>query len=154
MTIVQSDDYPVAARAIKNLFRFTSHAATSPAVFPPRNFMLQSCQARLTKNLRQRKVSSSSCYSISVVTLTLINVDYKCPPSHPIKRHAFSPESTSPSLSRTICRPCVDDLRLGQTTRTTPIFVHLKYGFGSCQRSLHLICFKEILPQESHLPQE
>ncbi len=43
MTIVQSDEYPVAAHAIKvkDLLQLTPQAATSPAVFPPGNAMLQ-----------------------------------------------------------------------------------------------------------------
>jgi hypothetical protein len=41
MTIVQSDDYPVAARAIKDLFQLTQWAATSSEAFPLGNIMLQ-----------------------------------------------------------------------------------------------------------------
>jgi hypothetical protein len=41
MIIVQSDDQPVATRAIKDLFQLTPHAVMSPAVFPPGNVVLQ-----------------------------------------------------------------------------------------------------------------
>jgi hypothetical protein len=41
MTIVQSNDYPVAARAIKDLFRLTPQAATNPGVFTQGNIRLQ-----------------------------------------------------------------------------------------------------------------
>ncbi len=40
MTIVQSDDYPAAARVIKDLFRLTPQAATGPVAFYPGNVML------------------------------------------------------------------------------------------------------------------
>jgi hypothetical protein len=40
MAIVQSKDYPVAARAIKDLFRLTQQATTNPGNFPQGNVML------------------------------------------------------------------------------------------------------------------
>ncbi len=41
MTIVQSNNYPLAARAIKDLFQLTPHAAMIPGVFPQGNVKLQ-----------------------------------------------------------------------------------------------------------------
>jgi hypothetical protein len=41
MAIVKSTDYPVAARAIKDLFHLTPQAATNPGNFPHGNVMLQ-----------------------------------------------------------------------------------------------------------------
>jgi hypothetical protein len=41
MTIVQSEDYPVAAGAIKDLFRLTPQAAKNPGISPQGNVMLQ-----------------------------------------------------------------------------------------------------------------
>jgi hypothetical protein len=40
MTIVQSDEYPVAAHAIKDLFQHTQQATMSPLAFPSGNVML------------------------------------------------------------------------------------------------------------------
>jgi hypothetical protein len=41
MTMVQSEDYPVAARAIKDLFRLTPQAAANLGISPQENVMLQ-----------------------------------------------------------------------------------------------------------------
>jgi hypothetical protein len=58
MTGVQSDDYPVAAHAIKDLFCLNPKAATSPAVFPPENVMLQ-LPSKIDKESKANKASSS-----------------------------------------------------------------------------------------------
>jgi hypothetical protein len=58
MIIVQSDDYPVAAHAIKDLFQLTPQAVANLGAFAQGNVMLQS-PGEIERNQRPRKASSS-----------------------------------------------------------------------------------------------
>jgi hypothetical protein len=54
MAIVQSKDYPIAARAIKDLFCLILQAATNPGKFPQGNVMLQ-LQGEMDKESKVKK---------------------------------------------------------------------------------------------------
>jgi hypothetical protein len=59
MTLVQSDDYPVATRVIKDLFQLSPQAvAPSLASFAPGNVMLH-LPAEADKESEAKKASSS-----------------------------------------------------------------------------------------------
>jgi hypothetical protein len=59
MTLVQSDDYPVAACVIKDLFQLSPQAvAPTLTSYAPSNVMLH-LPAKADKNLRPKKALSS-----------------------------------------------------------------------------------------------
>jgi hypothetical protein len=60
MTIVQSNDYPVATRAIKDLFQLTPQAATNPGVFTQGNVMLL-LSGEIDKESEAKKVDATIC---------------------------------------------------------------------------------------------
>ena len=69
MTLVQSDDYPVAAHVIKDLFQLSPQAiAPTLASYAPSNVMLH-LPAEADKESEAKKALSSRCHFTSVATL-------------------------------------------------------------------------------------
>jgi hypothetical protein len=113
MTLVQLDDYPVAAHVIKDLFQLSPQViALTLASYAPSNVMF-CLQAKTTKNLRSKKaLLSSHPWQHRYQG----NIGIKYHTSCPIKRDADGFEPALRSSCQSICRSCVNDIRVGQAS--------------------------------------
>jgi hypothetical protein len=125
MTLVQLDDYLVAAYVIKDLFQFSPQAITPTlASYAPSYVMLH---LPATAN----KVSEANKGIVKLMLYHIRgNIDIK----------ATLVSNITPTIPLK-----------GMQVKTSPVCNQLRFQFGSCQRSLHSICSKGIL-QPRRLP--
>ena len=114
MTLVQLDNYPVAVYFTKDLFQLSPQVVPpSLTSFAPGNVMIH-LLAKVDKESEAKK---------GIVKLMLLhirgnnNIGIEHQSNHSIERNAGSSESTLCSSSQSICRSCVNDIRVGQATR-------------------------------------
>jgi hypothetical protein len=115
MTLVQLDDYLVAAHVIKDLFQLSSPQAVTPtlASYAPGNVMLH-LLAKADKESEAKK-------GIVKVMLLHIRDDIDIEATllfHLLHRKgAGGSESALCSSSQSICRSCANDIRVGQASK-------------------------------------
>jgi hypothetical protein len=100
MTNVQSDDYPLAARVLKEIFQLSPKILAHPLPsFPTKNVMLQLPSEIDKKSEAMKRIIKLMlllvCGDIDIESTTVSNI-YSLPPS---KRHAGCVESTTCYLS-------------------------------------------------------
>jgi hypothetical protein len=115
MTLVQSDDYPVAACVIKDLFHLSPQAvAPTFASYAPGNVMLH-LPAEADKESEAKKgivkLMLLHIHGNINIKATYIGIEYHS--SRSIERDAGGSESALHSLSQSICRSCANDIRVG-----------------------------------------
>jgi hypothetical protein len=125
MTLVQLDDYLVAAHVIKDLFQFSPQAfAPTLASYAPSNVMLH-------LPAKANKVSEANK---GIVKLMLFHIRGN------IDMEATLVSNITPAIPSK-----------GMQVKTSLVSDQIRFQFGSCQRSLHPICSKGIL-QPRRLP--
>jgi hypothetical protein len=159
MTIVQSNNYPVAARVIKDLFQLTPQTVANPGAFAQGNVMLQ-LPGEIDKESEAKK---------GIIKLMLLQVHGNIDIDSTL---VTNNNPSSPSRGMQVVSNKLHAVHAGQFADLVQMTkeqgnttsVHCKCLFESCQKYLHLICFKETLQrkklpalslrqiQSSHLP--